>query len=152
MKVPFAALSVIVLVSFGAALAQDDAAKKELARMEGTWHIVSGVEKGKPSSDYLVQNLKFVFKGSQLTFQGDELIMEKVKKIAITIDPATNPKCIDLKVEAGTMKDLLLEGIYECKGDELKLCVSEEAGNRPLEFESKEGSKRVLFVLKRQKP
>jgi uncharacterized protein (TIGR03067 family) len=154
MKNGFLALSIFALLPMCAAHAQDDAVKKELAKMEGTWDIVSGVERGEPSSEHLLKNLKFVFKGNQLTFAGDDVMAKKVGKIAVKIDATTTPKCIDLKlkVDAGAVKDLLLEGIYEFKGDELKLCISEEAGNRPLEFESKEGSNRVLFVLKRQKP
>jgi uncharacterized protein (TIGR03067 family) len=148
------ALISLLLISFGAARAQDDAVKKELTKLEGTWELVSGVERGKPSSDHLVHNLKFVFKGNQLTLAGDEIIAKRVGKITLKIDATTTPRCIDfdLKIKAGALQDLLLEGIYEWKGDELRLCIAEEAGNRPLGFESKEGSNRVLFVLKRHKP
>lgn len=151
MKPQLVALTAIALCSFGAALAQDDAAKKELAKFAGAWDIVRGVENGEASSDNLVQNLKFIFKGNQLTFLGDEGIMKRVEKITIKIDPGTTPRCVDLHVVAGSKKDLLLEGIYEWKGDELRLCISHEPGNRPLEFDSKAGSNRLLFVLKRQK-
>jgi uncharacterized protein (TIGR03067 family) len=154
MKYGFLALSVFALLPLCAVQAQDDAVKKELAKLEGTWDIVSGVERGQPSSEQLLKNLKFVFKGNQLTFAGDDVMAKKVGKIAVKIDATTTPKCIDFKlsVDAGALKDRLLEGIYEWKGDELKLCISEVAGNRPLDFEAKEGSNRVLFVLKRQKP
>jgi uncharacterized protein (TIGR03067 family) len=142
----------LLLISFGAARAQDDAVKKEHAKMDGAWQIVSGVENGKPSSDNLVQNLKFVFKGSQLTLAGDDIIAKRVGKAAVKIDAATTPRCIDfeLTVKGGAAEDRVLEGIYEWKGDELRICISHQAGNRPSEFESKEGSQRVLFVLKRE--
>jgi len=154
MKITILPAALIAIFVLGDANAQDDAVKKELAKLEGTWDIVSGVERGQPSSEQLLKNLKFVFKGTQLTFAGDDVMAKKVGKIAVKIDASTTPKCIDfdLKVDAGALKDRLLEGIYEWKGDELKLCISEVAGNRPLDFEAKEGSNRVLFVLKRQKP
>ena len=68
------------------------------------------------------------------------------------VDLATTPRCIDLKIEAGSMKGQVFEGIYEWKGDELRLCFHLSSGNRPVEFETKAGSNRVLFVLKREKP
>jgi uncharacterized protein (TIGR03067 family) len=143
---------IVVVVIACSARAQDGSVKKELARLEGTWDIVRGVERGEATSEYLIQNLKFVFKEDQFTFAGDEILMKKLTKVTVKIDAGTTPKCIDLKVEAGDLKGLLLEGIYECKGDDLKICVAEEPGNRPLEFESKKGSNRVVFFLKRQKP
>jgi hypothetical protein len=44
---------------------------------------------------------------------------------------------------------VLLEGVYEIKGDVPRICFRhEEAKNRPLEF-STTGANLVLFVLKR---
>jgi hypothetical protein len=41
-KVRLLVLPAIVLVSFGAARADDDALKKEIAKMEGVWQVVRG--------------------------------------------------------------------------------------------------------------
>ena len=154
MKMQLLALPVIVLVSFGVAPAQDDAAKKELVGMAGDWQLVRGEESGETASKYVVEHFKCVIKGDQLTFKGVEPLTDKASKLTIKIDASPTPKCIDLKVEAGSLKGTLLEGVYEWKGDELKLCLNFANGiaNRPLEFETKAGSNRVLFVLKRQKP
>src|SRR5437870_5033931 len=97
----------------GAALGQEDAVKKELAKLQGVWKIVRGEEDGEPLSEQLVQNLKLVFKGDQLTLKEDEGVAQKAAKVALKIDPSTTPKCIDFKIEAGTKKDTFLEGIYE---------------------------------------
>jgi uncharacterized protein (TIGR03067 family) len=153
-KARFLLLPAIVLAMFGSALADDDAAKKELAKLEGGWQVVSGEEDGKPAGDYVVEHLKWEFKGDRLTFKGIEPLTEIASKLTVKIDPSTNPKCIDFKVDVGSEKGHTLEGIYEWKGDELKVClfVSFTERNRPLEFETKEGSNRATFVLKRQKP
>jgi uncharacterized protein (TIGR03067 family) len=107
---------VIVLVSAPAAPAQDDGAKKELAAMAGEWRLVSGEESGEPASEYLLKNLKCGIKGDRLTFSGIEPLTDKASSLSIKIDTSTTPKCIDLKVEAGSLKGDILEGVYEIKG------------------------------------
>ena len=151
MKVRIVTLFVIVLVSFGAASAQDDAVKRELVRMAGDWRLVRAEENGEAASEYVVKNLKCVIKGDQLAFEGIGPLTDKASKLTIKIDASTTPKCIDLKVEAGSLKGDVLEGAYEWKGDELKFCLYFGKGNRPLEFSTNAGSNRVLFVLKREK-
>jgi len=145
------ALSLIVLVSFGAAPAQEDAVKKELVGMAGDWRLVRGEESGEAASEFVIKNLECVIEGDRLTFKGVAPLEDKANKLSIKIDASTTPKCIDLKVEAGSLKGDVLEGVYERKGDELKLCLYMGKGNRPLEFETKAGSNRVLFILKRER-
>jgi uncharacterized protein (TIGR03067 family) len=135
----------------GAATAGDDAAKKELAKVQGTWQIVSAEQDGQPLPDSIVQNLKFVFKGDSLVLEGVDDVRQKAGKIMLKLDTSTTPKCMDWKVEAGSEKDKAFDGIYDWKDDQLRICLSTAPGVRPGEFETKEGSKRVLFVLKRQK-
>jgi uncharacterized protein (TIGR03067 family) len=153
-KVELVALLAAAVVACGAGRAEDGAAKKELAKLQGAWRLVRGEEDGEPASEYAVKNLELVVKGNQFTFKGIAPLTDKAEKLAVTIDAATTPKCIDLKVETGSLKGTVLEGIYEWKGDELHLCVYWASGtrSRPFEFQTKAGSKRVLFVLKRQKP
>jgi uncharacterized protein (TIGR03067 family) len=98
-----------------------------------------------------VQNLKLEMKGNQITLKGVEDLMKKFGKVTFKLDPSSMPKFIDFKVEAGSEKNSEYEGIYELKGDELRICASVVSRNRPDEFKTKEGSNRVLFVLKRDK-
>jgi uncharacterized protein (TIGR03067 family) len=153
-RVQFLALTVLVLVPFGAIPARDETLKKELANLQGEWRLVRGEENGEAANEYTVKNLETAIKGDQLTFKDIAPLTDKASTLTIKIDPSGNPKGIDLKVEAGEWKGTVLEGIYECKGDELKLClfVGQGTRNRPVEFETQSGSDRVLFVLKRQAP
>ena len=151
MKRQLLALALIVLVSLGAVSAQDDAAKKELAGLSGNWRLVKGEANGESANDYIIENLKCVIKGDRLTFGGIQPLTDKFSELTIKIDVSTTPRCIDLKVQAGSLKDDVLEGVYQCKGDELKICFYVGKGNRPLEFKAEGGSDRVLFVLKREK-
>jgi uncharacterized protein (TIGR03067 family) len=145
-------LVLTVLVSCGAVPAQDDAMKKALGGLAGACRLVRGEENGEPAREYAVENLKCVIKGDQLTFTGIKPLTDKASKLTIKIDTSTMPRCIDLKVETGTLKGDVLEGVYEQKEDELRLCLYLRKGNRPLQFEAKASSDRVLFVLKRENP
>src|SRR5438105_2937624 len=120
MNVPLLTVSAFLL-SFGAAPVEDDAVKKELAKMQGVWQLAAGEENGKPVSDYVIEHLKVEIKGDQLTFTGIQPLTDKASKLTITIDASTTPRCMDLKVEAGSWKGTVLEGIYEVKGDEMKI-------------------------------
>ena len=88
----------------------------------------------------------------RLVFRGDKLSVkfgEKSKDGNFKIDPGKKPKQIDI-----TLMDKTAEGIYRFKGDNLELCISEPDGGeaRPTEFKSAEGSRTILFLLKREKP
>jgi uncharacterized protein (TIGR03067 family) len=150
-KVRLLALTAAALLAFGAA-AGDAAVKKELAKLQGAWQVVRGEENGEPVSEYVVQNLKWGVKGDRLTLQGVAPLTDRASQLAITLDASTTPKCIDLKVEAGSQKGTVFEGVYEWKGDELRLCLHLARGARPVEFETRSGPNRVLLVLKRETP
>ena len=56
----------------------------------------------------------------------------------------------NFKVVAGKDKDNRHDGIYEWNGEQLKICVTTvNGGDRPNEFKTKAGSKRLLVTLKR---
>ena len=134
------------------ASALDDAVKKELAKMQGVWHVVSGEENGDLVSEYVVKHLKWAITGDQLIFSGIAPLTDKASKLAITIDASTTPKCIDYKIVVGSWKDTVFVAVYEWKGDELKVCIHLGSANRPVEFGTKAGSNKIQFVLKREKP
>lgn len=70
--------------------------------------------------------------------------------ITFKVDPGTSPRCLDMTITAGSQKDLVIEGIYELKDDEFKICAKLLGKDRPLKFESPEGASLVLLVLKRE--
>jgi uncharacterized protein (TIGR03067 family) len=152
MKQSCAILGAVVLSCVGIAGGQDDVVKKELAKMQGTWCVVRGEEDGQPASDSLIEHLKWTVKGDRLTLKGLKPTEDAAGTLQLSLDVSTMPKCIDLKVLDGSLKGATLEGVYEWKDDEWKMCIHMRSGNRPLEFETKQGTDRVLFVLKRETP
>ena len=129
---------------------QDDAVKKEQKKLQGDWQIVRSEEDGLPTADFIVQNLKISIKGKQITIKGVEELVERFGKVTMAIDPSTKPKIMDFNVVVGKDKDNRHDGIYEWNGEQLKICVTTvNGGDRPNEFKTKAGSKRLLVTLKR---
>src|SRR5262245_32890999 len=140
----------ILLCSFlAAAAAQTGEEKKLLDALQGEWTVAGLEYNGKNMADKF--KLVFVFKGNVASVEGDEAVRTEYAKLSFKFDPSTDPKCVDLTVLGGIQKDATMEGIYELKGDELRLCVKVFGKDRPNEFKSPDGSSIVLLTLKRAK-
>jgi len=130
-------------------LAADDAdqeVKKEMARFQGTWRMVS-LEAGenKLTEDAL--------KDFRLKIEGDKFTATEGKSEnhgTFKVDPTKKPKTIDITMIQGEKRQILL-GIYELEGDTYKLCGDMSGKSRPTEFAIKPGSGYILEVLKREK-
>ena len=139
-------IGAVVVVIFGAASAADEGAVKvELAKLEGTWQLVSGVNNGKQIPEDVVKMIRVVIKdGKHSVYFGNE---SAVKETPFTLDPAKDPKTSTDKLPDGRE----IKGIYKLDDDTLTSCVAEPGKNCPTEFSSKEGSGWTLRVFKRVK-
>jgi uncharacterized protein (TIGR03067 family) len=141
-------ITVLTLAVLAApAFSADDAEKKELKAMEGKWTIETLEFNGENLKDKV--KIKFTIKDGAMTLEGDEETVKEYPKIALKLDPAAMPKLLDLKVTGGNQNDAKMEGIYELKADELKMCINVLGAGRPAEFKSAEST--ALLVLKREK-
>ena len=138
---------IAVLVLAGASGAQD-AVKKEMAQLEGTWSMVSGEANGLSLPRDAVQSGKRVAKDGETTITIGGQVFFKAK---FTIDPARKPKAIDYTMTEGPTKGKTHLGIYELEGDTVKFCFAAPGKDRPTEFTANEGSDRALSVWKRDK-
>ena len=129
---------------------QDDAGKKELEKLKGVWTTKSIEYNGK-QHEKLAKQLRFVFKGNAATVEGSDEVRKEYAKFTFKLDPGATPKLFDLTVAAGVQKDAVMEGIYELKGDQLRICLKVLGQDRPTEFASPEGASIALLVLKREK-
>ena len=117
-------------------------------KLQGTWNVFSREEGGKEQPD-VEGALSFKGNGFSLQLRNGPSIKGTFK-----LDPSTTPKTIDLKIEArfdvAVNKTAL--GVYQLEGDKLTLCLSDPgSGDRPKELASREGSRRILLNLKRDK-
>src|SRR6185295_10469706 len=129
--------------------AQDDAIKADVKKLQGTWVRIYVEVDGKKYEDGKKEPGKAII----LTVNGDKYDGE-----TFNLDPAKNPKHINVATVDDKRKPITLPGIYELKGDVLKLCFPfpfeekfDKLGKRPTEFGSKRGGNDVLEVYKREK-
>jgi len=108
----------------------------------------SGEINGKPASATDVKRLRFTFKGDKLLVRGFKDDMQEVE-CSYKIGTDKVPRQIDIVVREKT-----LAGIYQIKGDELKVCYENggNSKNRPTKFATNREEELVLIVFKRQKP
>jgi uncharacterized protein (TIGR03067 family) len=103
-----------------AVMADDDATKKELKRMQGAWTLAGGESNGEAAEAHALEHFRCEFKDDLLTFEGIALLTDRASKLRVRIvDTTTSPKCIDLKIAADGMTGMLWEGAYDWQGDNL---------------------------------
>ena len=138
-----AVLVVICSASSGA----DDRAKGAL---QGVWVGTSMQSNGKDIPAEALKWIRFTFKGDTLLIRGN-FSDEREMACTYKIDPEQSPKHLDVTSDEHAVAIL---GIYETKGDELKICMRKESSDkgRPTEFVSTPDSDLVLVVLAKQKP
>jgi uncharacterized protein (TIGR03067 family) len=151
------ALAVLSLCA-GLALsaAAEGPASKDLKAMQGDWLVVENKVDGLDFPKDLLKKTKVIFKGDKMT-QKPEIVNACGKfilgsadgfTVSVKLDESKKPKLLDVIVEADGKK-AVAKGIYELRGDDLKICFN--PGGAPKEFTSKAGSGNILLVLKREK-
>lgn len=129
---------------------KDDAAMKDLDKLQGTWILVSAERDGKKMSEEEVKKTKITFKNDTFVFPDASEIGTSQKGI-IKFDPSKTPKWMDSKATNDTAKGDLSLGIYEIAGDDYKVRFAPSGKERPKEFSSKAGSGHIFQVWKREK-
>jgi uncharacterized protein (TIGR03067 family) len=127
----------------------DDAAKKELARLEGTWVLVKMEIDGRSLLEEDPPWPKLVIKDGKARLDAEEAEAIPLAKV---LNLSKKPKTVTVAYEG----KVTFYGIYEVDGDELRVCgdgvdtaqEKEQEARRPRKFDSKEG---LLLVFKRQK-
>lgn len=143
-------VSALVIATFAMAAAAraQDAAKQEMAQLEGEWSMVAGAASGVSLPEATVKTGKRVAKDGETTISFGGQLYFRAK---FTIDPTKKPKAIDYAMTAGPTKGKTHLGIYELEGDTLKFCFAAPGKDRPTEFTADEGSQRTLSVWRRAK-
>jgi uncharacterized protein (TIGR03067 family) len=132
----------------GAGAPRKETVKNELAKLEGTWTLVSLERKEEKVPDEDLKHWQLTIKGNQWTMQSPNW----VDSGTFRIDLSKKPKTMDLTYNLPRRK-LLLRGIYKLDsttaGYTLTLCrVSRQELPPPKEFKTSK-SAGVLFVWKR---
>jgi uncharacterized protein (TIGR03067 family) len=139
-----AMLSVVVLLSTDKAT--DQAAKRELDKLQGTWSYVAFEMNGEKMPDDQLKKMSITYTGDKWTVkEEDRVVASGTQKL----DPSKTPHEIDSPITEGDGKGITMLGIYEFKGDTFKVCFDPSGQSRPKSFTPKEGQ--FAAVIKRQK-
>jgi uncharacterized protein (TIGR03067 family) len=131
-----------------------DAAKKELAALEGTWKFQKlDIPDEGPRKDF-EKHGRVIIKGDKATFMRAD---EKFAEFTIKVDPSKSPKTADVTIDfivaekgakdASVGKKVLV--IYELDGDTLRFFFAGKAKDRPKKFP--EGPNQGVVTMKRVK-
>src|SRR5262245_57159820 len=94
-------------------------AKKDLDKIQGTWHVVSVENDGAKRPDEVAKDMKMVIKGDKYTFTAGDM----TESGTIKLDPSKKPATIDISITEGDDKGKTQLGIYQIEGDTFKICV-----------------------------
>ena len=127
------------------AAAWGDAVRDE--SLDGTWLPSAAELGGKPFPDEVRKSIRLELKGDEYTVTvGTQPDRGTCKR-----DPTANPKSIDITGTEGPNKGRTILGIYERKGDTLRVCYDLSGKGRPAEFKTSEGSQLFLVEYKLEK-
>ena len=116
--------------------------KSDYQSMHSFWTVVSAEEGGKEADP---RKKKDVFIDSEILVNdmaAMDLFWTDPPGHHMKIDAAKNPKQIDVDK---------WPGIYELKGDDLKVCLDLGGKTRPTDFKTSSGDQFLLLVMKRKK-
>jgi uncharacterized protein (TIGR03067 family) len=142
---------VVILTMVCVATGEDkDEPKQDLDKMQGSWRVVSWQMADEKKSKDELQKYKVTVKGDTLIYETGIARKMGEGEGTIKLDPKT--KALDW-----TLTDLgaTMNGIYELKGDDLKIGFGNDSPirpQRPKRFEMGKENVVWLLVLKRQKP
>jgi uncharacterized protein (TIGR03067 family) len=138
--------------AFGADIGGEDA-KKELAKLQGAWIMVSGEMDGKKAADEHVKQGKVIYEGNKIEIVVPNQTGEKIIADIVKIDTTKNPKEMHFVRRNGPNAGKTLIGIYEFEAPDQYRFAFDPAGNVTLkEFVTKEGTGHVRNTWKRAKP
>src|SRR5436309_8683636 len=113
----------VVALAVGALSAADaEDAKKDLAKLEGTWLLVSGERDGNKFTEEEGKKTKLTIKGD--TFRIPESDVGTSQDGTFKINPSKKPKQMDSTAGSDPDKGKTWQGIYELDGDTYKVCFA----------------------------
>jgi uncharacterized protein (TIGR03067 family) len=128
---------------------QGDAVRVDRQRLQGIWKLESMEVEGRKAASDQIRGWLLVIEGDQYNPGSGQLSVE----YSYRLNPARNPKAIDLIPHDGIYRGRTLRGIYVLQDDRLTVCRARfPDGERPAGFITHPESGWVTTVWKRQKP
>jgi uncharacterized protein (TIGR03067 family) len=141
---------VVLLALAAVARTQDGAAEKDLKAMEGKWKVTLHEVDGQTSSEEDAKkfDVRLIVKdGKYKVLFGDK----EIATGTIKLNAGKTPRQIDAIAADGKFEGKAMPGIYEIKGDTMRVCFAQPGTERPTEFRTKEKTGHMLFHYTRVK-
>ena len=140
-------VAVALLVAGGTLLGGgNEAGEKDLKKIQGTWKFISQEMEGKARAPEDVAKLKITFTDDKWSVREDGKVVQAGTH---KLDPTKKPAQVDAMVTEGEGKGEKMLGIYELKGDTMKVCFDPMGKERPTGFSAKAGQ--FAAVIQREK-
>jgi len=140
------ALGLVAVCLGAAAFSGDEAVKDELKRHQGTWSVTSSIYDGQPASDEVIRSIHRIVTGDHVVWERDG---KRFAGTRIELDPAREPRSIDVIPDGGRNRGERVLGIYKLEGDRLTICMAAPDRPRPKEFRADKGSGCTLRTFSR---
>jgi uncharacterized protein (TIGR03067 family) len=142
--------SVLVCICVGSSAGADDGtkAKDDPKKMQGSWKPVAAELGGKPFPEEVLKTMKLVMTDGKYTVT----VGEQTDEGTVKLDPAKEPRAMDIVGTKGANRDKKIPAIYEITDTTLRICYDLSGKERPKEFKTKTDSQLFLVEYKRQKP
>jgi uncharacterized protein (TIGR03067 family) len=124
-------------------------ARKTLDAIQGHWTMVSFEVNGEAVGEEQIKTGRLVVERDRYM----PALGEQRGSFSILLDPAPDPKAIDLTFSDGPQKGKTLKGIYKLEGNRFTVCRALTPDNvRPTEFATGAESGSALVVWTRSQP
>jgi uncharacterized protein (TIGR03067 family) len=142
------ALTLVLLVPWSVASADDQAANQELERHQGTWTATSSIYDGQEAPEAIVRSITRTVEKDHVVWKRDGKSFAGTR---IELDPSRDPRSIDVIPDGGKDRGERVLGIYKLEDDRLTICMAAPGQPRPKEFKAEKRSGYTLRTFTREK-
>ncbi len=126
-----------------------DSDEAVLKKIQGTWKFVAHEVNGQPTPPEMVAKLKITFTGNKWSVSEDGKVVQAGTH---KLDPTKKPGHIDATVTEGHDKGTTMLGIYELKGDTIRVCFDPAGKVRPTSLTAKAGQMSAVVQRAKKTP
>ena len=125
-----------------------DPPRGDLAKLQGTWTVVSGERDGKTMDKSRIEGRQVVIHGTSFVDE-NKTKKETLARGTLTLDETKSPRQVDAKFDFGELTGKSCKAIYEINGDTFRTCTGVEGDERPTSFKTQPATGQMMFEYRR---
>ena len=139
----------LFITGFGpAGVADDDSAKNELKRHQGTWVATSSTFDGQKAPENVVRSIKRIVTDDHVVWERNG---KRFAGSKIMVDSSKKPATIDVIPDGGPNRGEHILGIFKFDRDTLTICMAAAGKPRPTGFTAEKASGWTLQTFTHEK-